>query len=173
MARGWKIANGSKIIANFNCTVNDIWNMFILDGGKTHYADLPRQEHIKKETYPQCNTQWGQIYFPLFLTWLLITIFLLRPTFLKKTLFTFRLIQDQPSSRLSSYVTTSSCLVVSQPLLPKPSQWSAYRGVLGLTQGGWLKSHERTITYTFRKKGWAAVTLLVWALLQPLSLNYT
>ena len=36
-------------------------------------------------------------------------MFLLRPTFLKKTLFTFRLIQDQPSSRLSSYVTTSSC----------------------------------------------------------------
>ena len=46
---GWKIVNGFKIIANFHCTVNDIWNMFILDGGKTHHADLPRQVHIKRE----------------------------------------------------------------------------------------------------------------------------
>ena len=155
MAKGWQIANGLKIMANFNCTVKDIWNMFILDGGKTHYADLPRQVHIKKKTYTPCNIQWEQSYLPLFLIWLFITMFSLRLRFLEKTLFTFRLIHEKQKSRLWSYVTTSSCPVAS-PLLPfgitKVILHCRELSICNYHIGGWLKSHERTISYIFPKR---------------------
>ena len=207
MARGWKIANGSNIMANFNYTVKDIYNMFILDGGKTHYADLPRQVHIKKKTYPPCNTQWGQSYFPLFLIWLFITMFSLPLRFLEKILFTFRIM----SSKRAGFEATSRparvswlrCFCRSPPNeAPNEECWlesneakipagavihlTSVTHSFGITMvilhcrelsicnypiSGWLKSHERTISYIFQK-GWAAVTLLVCALLQLPSLNY-
>ena len=92
---GWKIVNGFKIIANLHCTVNDILNMFILDGGKTHHADLPRQVHIKKGKHIHHATpNEDRFISAYFLRGFFITMFLLRPTFLTKTLFTSRLINE-------------------------------------------------------------------------------